>query len=171
MRMSLHSAASGSDRSKLGIAFTTGAIGNEAGNIDTGRSLPDPAFTCSSSQSDDRREICLIGGWQECGRFSPRRANGLRTRFPQRGVRPLVRALRRLAARRSRLRNLRPPVSVPRRTNHRPMITTPNARSAVLKGPGHCCKKSAGIKRSVRPCYRRSGDSWPEDSLPMAGQA
>jgi hypothetical protein len=30
--------------------------------------------------------MCLIGGWQEFCRLSPRRANELRTHFPQRGV-------------------------------------------------------------------------------------
>ena len=42
LRMSLHSAASGSDRSKPGIAFATGVIGNEAGNIDNGQILAGP---------------------------------------------------------------------------------------------------------------------------------
>jgi hypothetical protein len=51
LRMSLHSAASGSDRPKSGIAFATGVIGNEAGNIDNGQILAGPGFTCSSSQS------------------------------------------------------------------------------------------------------------------------
>ena len=42
LRMSLHSAASGFDRSKLGIAFAIDAIDNEAGNIDNGQILAGP---------------------------------------------------------------------------------------------------------------------------------
>jgi hypothetical protein len=42
LRMSLHSAASGFDRSKLGIAFAIDATDNEAGNIDNGQILAGP---------------------------------------------------------------------------------------------------------------------------------
>jgi hypothetical protein len=42
LRKSLHSAASGFDRSKLGIAFAIDAIDNEAGNIDKGQILAGP---------------------------------------------------------------------------------------------------------------------------------
>jgi hypothetical protein len=40
--MSLHIAASGFDRLKLGIAFAIDAIDNEAGNIDNGQILAGP---------------------------------------------------------------------------------------------------------------------------------
>jgi hypothetical protein len=101
LRMSLHSAASGSDRSKPGIAFATGAIGNEAATIDNGQIFAGPdihmlvvsvILSSNGSASCNRRQTELPQGLRvhqiahsRTPRCRPRRG---RTRMLDRKCRP-----------------------------------------------------------------------------------
>ena len=101
LRLSLHSAASGSDRSKPGIAFATGAIGNEAAAIDNGQILAGPdihmlvvsvILSSNGSASCNRRQTELPQGLRvhqiprsRTPRCRPRRG---RTRMLDRTCRP-----------------------------------------------------------------------------------